>query len=236
VIDVDVLEGEDAREGVDVGADDAEIFASLRAAEAPGELDADLHERILARALGPLAELGPLPKLGPAPREARALPALALAPEPSAAESKQADALRTRLGRGWSPDPEAEPDDAVEALVASAAAVRAAARPNPLADLAARRALAKAGLAGPKGGARRPILWGASVLVAAAAAFALVPRLAGEATDATVALVPARSTQALFDPAEPFPREGGASDRIDRIAASRRGDLRQNRFARWGIR
>jgi hypothetical protein len=44
----------------------------------------------------------------------------------------------------------------------------------------------------------------------------------------------ARSTQALFH--EPFPRVGGESARIDRIASARASDLRDNRFAEWGVR
>lgn len=51
------------------------------------------------------------------------------------------------------------------------------------------------------------------------------------------ALVHAHSTQALFD--EPFAKplsRGAASARIDRIAMARAGDLRENRFAMWGVR
>jgi hypothetical protein len=47
-------------------------------------------------------------------------------------------------------------------------------------------------------------------------------------------LVPLRSTQPLFR--EPFARAGGESARIDRIASARASDLRDNRFARWGVR
>ena len=42
-----------------------------------------------------------------------------------------------------------------------------------------------------------------------------------------------RSTQALFD--QPFER-GQATARADRIAVARTADLRQNRFARWGVK
>jgi hypothetical protein len=49
-------------------------------------------------------------------------------------------------------------------------------------------------------------------------------------------LVPARSTLELFDPAEPFPREGEETSRIDRIAGARASDLRKNRYATWGVR
>ena len=43
----------------------------------------------------------------------------------------------------------------------------------------------------------------------------------------------ARSTQPLFR--EPFRAQGGESARVDRIAMARASDLRDNRFARWGV-
>ncbi len=48
--------------------------------------------------------------------------------------------------------------------------------------------------------------------------------------------IAARSTQDLFDAATPFPRSGGESARVDRIATARAADLRANRFASWGVR
>lgn len=48
-----------------------------------------------------------------------------------------------------------------------------------------------------------------------------------------IALVPARSTQSLFE--EPF-RQGDTSARIDKIALARASDYRDNRFAKWGVR
>lgn len=53
---------------------------------------------------------------------------------------------------------------------------------------------------------------------------------------AQAAFIPARSTVDLFDPATPFPRLGGTSERMDRIMSARSSDLRQNRFAAWGVR
>jgi hypothetical protein len=47
-------------------------------------------------------------------------------------------------------------------------------------------------------------------------------------------VIPARSTQALFD--APFARTGGESARIDRIAMARAQDYRDNQFAAWGVR
>jgi hypothetical protein len=51
---------------------------------------------------------------------------------------------------------------------------------------------------------------------------------------APVALVASRSTQGLFS--EQFPREGGHSARVDRISGARARELRENRFASWGVR
>jgi hypothetical protein len=48
-----------------------------------------------------------------------------------------------------------------------------------------------------------------------------------------VELAHLRSTQPLFD--HPF-RSGEGSARVDRIAMARSSDLRDNRFARWGVR
>ena len=45
-----------------------------------------------------------------------------------------------------------------------------------------------------------------------------------------------RSTADLFDATTPFPRTGGESARVDRIAGARAADLRANRFAAWGVR
>jgi hypothetical protein len=43
-----------------------------------------------------------------------------------------------------------------------------------------------------------------------------------------------RSTQSLF--ARPFAPTGGESARVDRIAMARAADLRENQFAKWGVR
>ncbi|MEZ4293974.1 MAG: hypothetical protein R3B70_03275 [Polyangiaceae bacterium] len=49
-------------------------------------------------------------------------------------------------------------------------------------------------------------------------------------------LIASRSTSDLFDATTPFPRTGGESARVDRIAGARASDLRANRFAAWGVR
>jgi hypothetical protein len=48
--------------------------------------------------------------------------------------------------------------------------------------------------------------------------------------------IASRSTTDLFDATTPFPRSGGESARVDRIAGARAADLRANRFAAWGVR
>lgn len=65
--------------------------------------------------------------------------------------------------------------------------------------------------------------------LAAAVVFAIVKAPPAEPSPA---LAQSRSTQELFR--EPF--HGEASARIDRIAMARSSDLRENRFARWGVR
>ena len=79
---------------------------------------------------------------------------------------------------------------------------------------------------------------GVASLVAMAAAVALVIR--SQSPEAPVAPGPkppmavSRSTSALFP--DGIPAQGGTSDRVDRIAYARARDLRENRFARWGVR
>jgi hypothetical protein len=91
-----------------------------------------------------------------------------------------------------------------------------------------------------RGGQLIRVTFGVAAALSVAAAIVLViqrPERAAmdEASVAEVApLAPVRSTQPLFH--EPFARAGGASDRIDRIAMARSSDLRDNRFALWGVR
>jgi hypothetical protein len=79
---------------------------------------------------------------------------------------------------------------------------------------------------------------GAGALAALAAAVALVAGNLSAPSPSTraasVAFVPTRSTQPLFP--EPFAKAGGETARVDRIAMARAADLRDNEFARWGVR
>jgi hypothetical protein len=52
--------------------------------------------------------------------------------------------------------------------------------------------------------------------------------------EGSTAFIASRSTQPLF--AEPFASTGGQTSRVDRIAMARAADLRENEFARWGVR
>jgi hypothetical protein len=88
------------------------------------------------------------------------------------------------------------------------------------------------------------LVFGVSTLMAAAAAVAiwvhteqkrdLQSRVATGHAPAGGQLQITRSTQALFT--APFATTGGETARIDRIAMARAGDLRENQFARWGVR
>jgi hypothetical protein len=126
-----------------------------------------------------------------------------------------------------------------------AQALSAAWSPRPL-GAEEQRALLERALAGHAERDRRARVvvrasFGAGALVALAAGVALFvgnlsrsPQAAPAAPAAGVALVSTRSTQALF-PA-PFARAGGETARVDRIAMARAADLRENEFARWGVR
>lgn len=85
------------------------------------------------------------------------------------------------------------------------------------------------------------VSFGASAILALAASVLLVvwsdrgPR-PGPPMPPTLAptMSLSRSTQSLF--AQPFAPRGGESARVDRIAMARAVDLRENEFAKWGVR
>jgi hypothetical protein len=76
----------------------------------------------------------------------------------------------------------------------------------------------------------------ASATVAIAAAVLLLVRSDGgrETVQVETTVAVSRSTQGLFP--DRFAPAGGESARIDRIAMARAADLRENEFARWGVR
>ncbi|WP_437561812.1 hypothetical protein [Sorangium sp. So ce542] len=223
------------------------LAAALRAAARPIGLDRADHEALLARALGD--EGAP-----PTKAELRAAERLREALDPE----RLREALDPRAAGGAGIERGGSSGDlaARDELAELAGALRAAWRPAPLAELRNRALVEGALRAAPAPRARRiaPVTMAAlSTLAAAAAAAALifgqlreerasVARAPGAAAAPVGAAAPrfplieARSTAALFDPAAPFPREGGQTERIDRIAAARASDLRQNRYAAWGVR
>jgi len=208
------------REALERGSDEAS--GALRAAWDPEALDAADHDAILARALGD---------------EGKA----------TANERREADALRASL----------EASDESHEGVLLAAALRSAHAPSPIEpsknELLVTAALAKAGEAKPTGKPRARVVAITMVAMTAVAAMAAgVALVFPHASDTTagaplaaaqvaashepIKMIAARSSQDLFDADKPFPKEGGESARVDRIAAARASDLRENRFNAWGVR
>ena len=143
------------------------------------------------------------------------------------AELAQAETLRDALADASQPSE--------DAALLRALALADSPRPLPEAaqdDLVA-KALAKMDA---KQGRQRSERRGVVVRVTfGAAALVFVVGRTGDLASggAQPALAHVRSTQPLFD--QPFER-GQASARADRIAVARTADLRQNRFARWGVK
>jgi hypothetical protein len=151
---------------------------------------------------------------------------------PTEAELAAAGELR-RLLEGSAPP---EPGNADGALVE---AVRAASRPAPIAEAIHRQIVDKA-LAKPTKSKVIYLMFGGLAGAAAmAAVLALVVRgskepLGPASAAAAAPMAVCRSAADLF-PAG-IPTTGGTSDRVDRIAYARAHDLRENRFAAWGVR
>jgi hypothetical protein len=155
---------------------------------------------------------------------------------PSAEEARAAEDLRVALSDSSKAHEGAE----------LARALHLAHDPRPL-GRDAHEALVDRALAAPKKSKRSGVVvrvaFGVAAAVSLAAGIAFLvgrsgldpaqPETTAVAT-AKLPLVHVRSTQPLF--AEPFAAKGGTSARIDRIAMAREGDLRDNRFARWGVR
>jgi hypothetical protein len=212
----------------------------VRAALAGQSLDPIDHELLLALSLG--EELATIPDA-----ERRAAAELA-------ASLDRALANGPRLTR---PEHVAAPaggegDRDIEASVELCLALRAAASPRALDELANERVLQRA--LRQQGARRRStrawMLFSSAVAVAAGIAlFVTSPAWrAGErgsgvaegprtpaALAPPAALIPARSTQSLFDPGTKFPVRGGESSRVDKIASARMAELRANRYAQWGV-
>ncbi len=187
--------------------EEAELLAQLEAALRPSELDPRTQERLLAQALDdPFAP-------------------------PSEAELVESAQLREALESG-APHPDA---DVLRALGA------------PFTDAGqdvVERALLAAEPAPERLTAAPPrnvvyVVFGAAsaALAAAAAVFLFVGSVQKPEPTATAAAAPQwsrpRSTTDLFD--ERF-ETNGTTARMDRIASARSRDLRDNRYAAWGVR
>jgi hypothetical protein len=185
------------------------LFAALQAAHQPAALPEDDLDAILARAMGDDDAT-------------------------TSTERAAADRLRAELSG------EAPASDASAVLVA----LKAAHSPKDL-PAARHHALIEAAFArvpflrrGPAVRRLAPVtmaaLSGIAAIAAGVALFLGKPPV--PPTGATAALVRTRSAEDLFEPTTPFPRHGGESARIDRIASARAADLRQNRYAAWGVK
>lgn len=215
------------RDALETDADPLALALRCAAAPSPGSLDAVDHESLLARAFGDLE-----------------------AP-PTKAEQVAADRLRDALDGGAA-------GACSDAHLAHA--LRVAVRP-PALDVTRNVELVERALAmrvapstapaarvdratGAGGRVLRFPVAALAALTAMAAGFSLFFATRGATLVSPAALetagaevfIRARSTEGLFDATEPFPRAGGESARIDRIASARSSDLRANRFAAWGVR
>jgi hypothetical protein len=188
---------------------DEELERALALAVHPTDLDPELNERLIALAVG-----GPLDASHASPPATRELAAAALLRaaldgEPALTEHR---ALVDELVAAWRPTAIAPAvnDVLVGRHVRRARWLRTTLAPAfALAAVAAAVVFTWSPARGPREG---------------------LPRAAA------IELSLARSTTDLFDPAEAFPRAGGESARVDRIADARIAEFRSNRFARWGVR
>lgn len=169
-------------------------------------------------------------ELDPAVNEALIAAALEdpLAP-PTEEELVASERLRRALeGDGHDPDAEL------------ARALKHAGAPKPIDQVTAERVLQKSlGKAPAKRGNVVYVTFGAvSAVLALAAAFLLFLRPAldqNRAGELAKDLARSRSTAALFKSPDDF-EATVTTTRVDRIASSREKDLRQNRYALWGVR
>ncbi len=145
---------------------------------------------------------------------------------PSEAERAAAESLRDALQHGHE---QAEAD--------LARALSAAWNPRDLAP-AEHRAIVDAALSRRQARGRIiRVSFGASAIIALAASVMLVVSSGKHPPNvrpSPASIAVSRSTQPLFP--DRFAAVGGESARIDRIAMARSTDLRDNEFAKWGVR
>ncbi len=190
-------------------AEEARLSALLKHAFAPGELDPARHEQLLLAALeDPFAE-------------------------PSPEELVQSERLRRAL--------EGEGDHADLALARALANAHAPSRVAPKVgtpELLQPRSASDSSAPPKKASAKVFYVRFGGIAAGLAAAAALLFRIQSGSSHApgpdlpTLALAQSRSTAALFQSAS----AGPPSARIDRIASLRERDLRDNRYALWGVR
>jgi hypothetical protein len=217
-------------EALERGADP--LAASLRSAFRPEVLDDTDHDAILARALGDLSAPATKAEQREAERLAGELEGMRGARIPGAMAGSTSDSaeIASALRAAWAPRPIEQLRN--EALIAGAlhkAPARRSGRRVLSVTMAALTSVAAVAAAVALYFGRAGELGAPTTQTAAA------PATAGVAAVAQAALIRARSTSDLFDPETPFPRSGGTSERIDRIASARAADLRANRFAAWGV-
>ncbi len=215
------------------------ILEAIASSARPRPIAADVHERILRAALG-LSDEGE--------KEAPGADLSAEVVTASAEESARAEALRRALELSASTT-DLDSLDGIEhpevmRLVALARALRLAFSPPAIASLTSERLLKPALSQPSRKGNVRLLFATTTVLAALAAAFvglwlrsdpSQAPSARLDNVRAALPMIPVRSTEALFEPLDPFPRAGGATERIDKISASRGAELRNNRFAAWGV-
>jgi hypothetical protein len=194
---------------------DHEFVDVLRAAYEPADLDANENDALINRALG----------IGESDAPA------------TSSEREAADRLREAIMHPHSEDRDEPQVEVLDALVA-------AHRPKGIDPLRNELLITRA----LKGSSQRTVqrrvvpVVTAAILGVAAMAAGISLYLQGNGTHSGTANVAApalqrsRSTANLFDAATPFPRVGGESARMDRITKARATDLRNNRFALWGVR
>lgn len=239
----------------------ADLALSLQAAQGRDIDDAD-HEVLLALSVGEAVAMLPRSDAGSQASVMRMLRATAGHPRLDAEDNTLLIAMTTGVEDGL----DHSGAELTADLSATANALRAAAGRLPdLSELANERLIRNA-LEAAVGQAKNELVAreaapvtrldrrqrsGALVgaIVALAAGFALFfgslkwletraggPVARTNVTAVSGELVTTRSTTELFDPMEKFPAKGGESARMQKIVSSRASDLRNNRFAAWGVK
>lgn len=201
------------RDALERGTDVPELALSLRAAWSPEPISARDHREIVDAV--------------PSVDELAAAEALRLALEVPARVTEDSPALLAiTLKNAYAPSElDAEAHRAiVDGALARMPGPAQAPEAGKVVDLATRR----------RGTVVRVAFGVVTGALALAASIVLVLGWQGShGASGGVALARVRTTQPLFS--EPF-KTGETSARIDRIASARASDLRDNRFAKWGVR